>query len=605
MSPPGDRADDGSEQPARPSEFRDLGVAGAVAVAVAAALGAWVAAPVPVVPALAGGLLGWWLRWPAVVVVAVGLLTSGAGARALAGLAPVEREPFAGRVQLVTDPRPAGPAGWRAEVRLPDGRRVRAVAHGAAGRALARAHAGLPLVVEGRLSPLSRRTAWTDSRHLVGTLVVERAEPGGPGSALTRVAEQVRGAVGAGASRVPGTLQPLYLGLLIGDDRLQPPSQQAAFRVAGMTHLLAVSGQNVAFVLLAAGPLLRRLSTWPRLGFVVVVLVVFAAVTRFEPSVLRATTTAGITAWSVALGRPTRGLHVLGLAVGALLVVDPLLVRSVGFQLSVAASAGILVVGPVIADAVPGPRWFREPLAVTTGAQLAVLPLLGLVFGPVSVASVPANLVVSWAAGFVMVWGLTVGLLAGALPEGAGVAVQQPVVLALWWIDAVARVAAGSGAVRLAAWAAGPFLVAVAWLRWSGGARGAVVAVMVAVLVVVGRAPVSSQPLPGARLCPGGGEGLTVLVLDAATTGSALIEGLLDRGALPLEVVVVVRGNRAAGATVSELRRVFPVGVVLVPTIHQVGGARRVEAAVTLPVAAGVLTVEPAGPDRLSVDGAC
>ena len=58
-----------------------------------------------------------------------------------------------------------------------------------------------------------------------------------------------------------------------------------------LTHLLAVSGQNVAFTLALAGPVLRRLRIWPRLGATLVVLALFGLATRFEPSVLRAAAT--------------------------------------------------------------------------------------------------------------------------------------------------------------------------------------------------------------------------------------------------------------------------------------------------------------------------
>ena len=80
----------------------------------------------------------------------------------------------------------------------------------------------------------------------------------------------------------------LLAGLVLGDDRDQPAVLRDAFSAVGLTHLLAVSGQNVAFVLAAAGPLLRRLRLGPRLAAVLVLLAFFALVTRFEPSVLRA-----------------------------------------------------------------------------------------------------------------------------------------------------------------------------------------------------------------------------------------------------------------------------------------------------------------------------
>ena len=69
-----------------------------------------------------------------------------------------------------------------------------------------------------------------------------------------------------GAAPLDPRARSLFTGLVIGDDREQPADLADAFRGAGLTHLLAVSGQNVAFALALAGPLLRRLRLWPRLG---------------------------------------------------------------------------------------------------------------------------------------------------------------------------------------------------------------------------------------------------------------------------------------------------------------------------------------------------
>ena len=84
-------------------------------------------------------------------------------------------------------------------------------------------------------------------------------------------------------------------------------------------------------------------------------LVLFAAVTRFEPSVLRATAMAALAAVGVTVGRPGSTGRLLALAVAGLVVVDPLLVHSLGFRLSVAATAGIVVLAGPLHRALPGP----------------------------------------------------------------------------------------------------------------------------------------------------------------------------------------------------------------------------------------------------------
>ena len=69
----------------------------------------------------------------------------------------------------------------------------------------------------------------------------------------------------------------------------------------------------------------------------------FALITRFEPSVLRASAMAAVAVTATTLGRDSSSLRLLALAVGGLVLVDPFLVHSVGFQLSVAACVGIVL----------------------------------------------------------------------------------------------------------------------------------------------------------------------------------------------------------------------------------------------------------------------
>ena len=143
---------------------------------------------------------------------------------------------------------------------------------------------------------------------------------------------------------------------MLGDDRNQGDRTADDFRAAGLGHLLAVSGQNVALVVAAAGPLLRRLRFRTRLPATLLLLAFFALVTRFEPSVLRATVMPGGVPQSPPGGREADGLRLLCLTVVALVLVDPLLVHRAAFQLSVVACAGILLGSAALADLLPGPR---------------------------------------------------------------------------------------------------------------------------------------------------------------------------------------------------------------------------------------------------------
>lgn len=240
----------------------------------------------------------------------------------------------------------------------------------------------------------------------------------------------------------------------------------------------------MAFVLALAAPLLRRGTHRLRLPLTLVVLAGFGLVTRFEPSVLRATTMAGVAAVAAAGGRTAGGIRVLALAVVTVLLIDPLLVGSAGFQLSVLASGGILVLAGPLAAALPGPGWFREAAAVTIAAQLAVAPRL-VAFDPVPVVSLPANLLAVPAAGPMMTWGLTGGFAAGVLGGVPARLLHLPTDLLARWLQTVAHTSAaaplgGLTAVHVAVlWAA----AAVLLRRPGTGVRRATIGAIVLIVV--------------------------------------------------------------------------------------------------------------------------
>ena len=221
----------------------------------------------------------------------------------------------------------------------------------------------------------------------------------------------------------------------MGDDRGQPPELADAFRAAGLTHLLAVSGQNVAFVMLLAIPLLRRGGLRWRLGLTLAVLVAFGVLTRWEPSVLRAEAMAAVTAAGAFTGRPVRGVRLLALAVTGCVLVDPLLVHSVGFRLSVAACAGLAVFTPVLARRLP--LLVAASIAAQAGAAIVLIPT----FGSVPLVALPANVLAVPAAGPIMMWGLVAGPIAGAVSPLMPI-VHVPTRLALAWVAGVAEVSA-------------------------------------------------------------------------------------------------------------------------------------------------------------------
>lgn len=503
------------------------------------------------------------------------------------------------RAVVVGDPSPLGPGstGSSIRIRLDDGRRVEAVGYGPVGFTIASLEPGTAVALTGSLRPRPER-AWLRYGHVVGSVSASSIEVVDSPSWWMTPPRLLRSAVVDGADPLPPDLRALYTGLVIGDDRFQSPAQQARFRLAGLTHLLAVSGQNVAFVLVAAGPLLRAMPRTARLVATASVLVVFAVVTRAEPSVLRATATAGVAAWAATTGRTRSGVQVLAVAATGLLLVDPFLSRVVGFQLSVAASLGILILGPVVERRLPGPALVRAPLAVTAAAQLGVAPLLIALFGPLSLISLPANLAVGWAAGAVMTLGLTAGPLAALTVGPLSTVLQAPSLVLLHWIDLVARWAAMVPAPRVGGGELALVVIGAAGIRLAPARAVRLVLLALLAVGLVRAVPPPATGLDpitvaaGARFWPAGPGHGSVLVLDPEA-GTSVVDGLLLRRVGHVDLVVTRSGSRRAGAVVASVLEVASVGEVLAPPDHLVKGATRLMAARVVPVGRGVMVVEP------------
>ena len=565
----------------------------------AAWFGALLATPLPLWAGPAAVLAGWRLpvRAPAVALGML-LLASSLGARAHDGLDPPRREPFDGEVTLVGDPRWVGPS-LRVDVRA-DGRRVEAWARGDAAAVLAPRLAGERVELRGRLAPAPADAPWLVARHVAARLSVVEAGPWRAGDPASRAANAVRRTIARGAEVLGADRRSLYLGLLLGDQRDQDVVTADDFAGSGLTHLLAVSGSNVAVLMALLGPLLLRMRFGRRLALSLGVLAFFALVTRFEPSVLRATAMAGSAAAAVTFGLEAGSRRLLPIAVIGLVLVDPLLVHSLGFRLSVAATGGIALLGAPLARHLPGPTWIREPLAVTVAAQAAVAPLLIPTFGGIPVASLPANLLAGPATGPVVLWGIPAGLVAGVAPSLAGL-VHLPTGLLVGWVGGVARWSAALpvGEVRwrhVVVAGAGALVVAVSA---SSGRRAVGWSVVVAALahpaVVLATAGDRTSDLTPSATAHVVGR-CVVVEVSSGIRADDLLEGLRRAGVTRVDVVVAHDGGRDVAEAVAALSRRSPPRLVLAPEGHRVPRASTPPVGAEVSVGTLVIRVESVRP---------
>lgn len=304
------------------------------------------------------------------------------------------------------------------------------------------APAGSPFWASGWILPLGTDRFDVARAHAGADAELAPEEFGaGPPTGLAAVAASVReGLRAAGEELAPGPAG-LIRGLTIGDTEGLSQVTIERFRRSGLSHLLAVSGSNVAIVLGGMAILLARRSFRTRIMLGAAALGLFVLVVGPDASVLRAAAMGGVGLFAVATGRQAEPLHALAVALTVVLLLRPQIVFSVGLHLSVAATAGIVLWAPRIERRTRLPLTLGVPLAVTLSAQAAVLPLLVGVFGQASIVAPVTNLLAAAAVPPATVLGL-LGALAGTAHPWLGGLVLRLAAPFAEWILLVGRMGA-------------------------------------------------------------------------------------------------------------------------------------------------------------------
>jgi competence protein ComEC len=394
---------------------------------------------------------------PRLIAVAIGtaaIVVRGALAPAAASLdgAPVGSGPWRMAVEAVGSPREGHQVGT-----------LRSVGQEGASFRLAATLPRYPEIepgdivrVEGRTRPrpdspygayLARLGAWgtLDTRSLE---VVQR-----PMDAAARL-ERLRRDAGDLLTRVlPEPEAGLAAGILIGLRDRVDRDVATAFTTAGVSHVVAISGWNIAIVAAAIAALFGSLGRRRRSVVTATAIVAYIAFAGASPSVLRAGAMAGVVLLARESGRSGRAAAALGWAAALLLLADPELIHDAGFQLSSLATAGLIAWATPLTDRLAGwtgnrlPRWLAESLGVSIAAQVATLPVVLGSFGRLALIAPGVNLLVvplvapAMAAGLLAMAGGA--LVSAGLPEAAGAILAAPGWVALRLMIRIVEAAAG------------------------------------------------------------------------------------------------------------------------------------------------------------------
>lgn len=250
--------------------------------------------------------------------------------------------------------------------------------------------------------------------------------------------------------------------LLLGDTSLLSYEEDTAYKISGIRHIVAVSGLHVsilfAFIYVLAGK--RRILT-AVLG--IPLLLLFAAVAGFTPSVMRACIMQSLMILAMLLNKEYDPPSALSFAVLVMLISNPLAASSVSLQLSAGCLVGIFLFSQriynyLLSDKLLGnakgktvkaklKRWFAGSISVSLGAMTATTPLCAFYFETVSIISVLSNLLILWAVNIIYYAIMTACIFSSfLLPLGKGIAW-----LASWLIRYVQFLSAGLASVPFAA----------------------------------------------------------------------------------------------------------------------------------------------------------
>jgi competence protein ComEC len=219
---------------------------------------------------------------------------------------------------------------------------------------------------------------------------------------------------------LPSPQAPLLDGILLGVESGIPDDVREAFNRTGTSHVIAISGANIIVVIGVLMGLLRPSLGDKRAGGVTLVGVVFYTIlVGADPAVVRAAIMGGMTLLARQWGRRAHGLTLLAFAIWLMTLWNPLTLWDIGFQLSVAATAGLVLFGDGFTKGLERAlqhvfarrtaremtQWLAEPVVISLAAQITTTPLILVYFGRLSLVSLLANLMIVPAQAYIMTLG--------------------------------------------------------------------------------------------------------------------------------------------------------------------------------------------------------
>jgi len=287
------------------------------------------------------------------------------------------------------------------------------------------------------------------------------------------------------ARLIPNPQAALLTGILLGNDNGIPPDLAEDFRATGMTHIIAISGFNIAILVAVLVSIAEKFMSRRRaVVFAVCGIALYTVLVGADASVVRAAIMGSIyliaNRW---LGRPNFAYASLFLSGFLMTLFNPFTLWDIGFQLSFTATLGLMLYGS------PFTQWTRnqllrwldegivnrimgllsEAVLITVAAQVLTLPLMMAYFGQLSLVSLLANAFILPAQPGVMIWGglaTVAGLIVPAMGQVLAWVAWLFLSYTVWLVRLFARVPGATVPVEISVTGVIIIYAAIAALTW-------------------------------------------------------------------------------------------------------------------------------------------
>ncbi len=188
----------------------------------------------------------------------------------------------------------------------------------------------------------------------------------------------------------------LFAGLLIGYNGGLTPSLDEQFKLTGMSHIIAVSGANIALVVLVLDKTVFRFTNtrtrYPAMAFFIAI---YCLICGLSASVVRAGIMGMLTLYATTFGKQAQSLHLLLISAIMICIVNPRsIANDAGFQLSYLAVLGIIFLAPKFQALWQQKNYLSEAISISLAAQLATIPIIASQFKLLSLTALPLNLII-------------------------------------------------------------------------------------------------------------------------------------------------------------------------------------------------------------------